>query len=212
MYVLQKLVCLLLIFSSGALCAHPQAVIGNVERVKAIPDELRGVTINDQRDIADFFDAKSAQHESAPDIRFSRHDGGNYVFQQWINGVSSDNEIHIYMREDLTIYRMDGFIDRRQYPPPVHKLNEAQAIEKVLLHIRNGGKRMFFENAPIVTQGYHHSMILYREAMPWRGVAIKVDHSRSRENGSVWDHEWYLVNPEGDVVPWLEGGDVHGAK
>lgn len=205
---MKKLICLLLIFSSGILHADPKSSLGNVERFKAIPDELHGVIINDHRDISAFFDAKSAQHESAPDIRFLRRDGGNYVFQQWINGVPSDNEVHVFMREDRTISRMAGKIDRRQYPEPIHKLSEAKAIQKVLLHIRKGGERMFSENVPVVEKGYHHSMILYRDARPWRAVAIEVDHPRSGDEPGVWDHEWYLVNPDGDVMPWIEGGTI----
>lgn len=206
---MKNLIGFLLIFFSGILHADQKSGFRDIERVKIIPEELRGVTINDHRDIANFFDAESARHESAPDIRFLRRDGGHYVFQQWINGVASDNKIYVFVSEDRTIYRIDGRIDRRQYPDSVHKLSEAKAIQKVLLHILNGGDRMFFENVPVVGQGNHHSMVLYREAMPWRAVAIEVDHPRSANEPDIWDHEWYLVNPDGDVLPWIDGGSVH---
>jgi len=199
----------LLILFSGILHADQKAGFRNVERVEAIPEELRGITVNDHRDIAKFFDAESARHESAPDLRFLRPDGGNYIFQQWINDVASDNKVYVFVSEDRTIYRMNGRIDRRQYPDPVHKLSEAEAIKKVLLHIINGGDRMFSKNMPVVREGNHHSMVLYREAVPWRAVAIEVNHPRSASEPDIWDQEWYLVNPNGDVLPWIDGGSVH---
>lgn len=196
---------LVLLFSDGII-ADPKS---SFTTERPLP-KLEGKMINDQRDIADAFDELRANHDSAPDFRFLHKRGNVYTFVQWINGIQSTNRIYVHVDgTDQTVTRVKGNVVSRPMPEPKHKFNGQNAINMTLKHIRKGGERPFGESHPVVRDGNHQAFLIYRGDEVWHGVGIEIDHPRMNEAPEVFGVEWYWIDPEGTVTPWLEGGEVH---
>ncbi len=192
-------------------------------RLRDVPEPLQGAIVTDEAPLIDYFQTLLGPAGDGPDIRFEgrqlRQGHGQpntYEFRQYIFGGRTRHTIIVEVSsETLAVTSIGGRylndIERHRNDQITHEYNtKRKAMRAVLKYISKGGQRTFavfdYSTPDVVKHGDHQVVYEYRGENAdnlWLGVGIEVDHPR-RDEGEEWVHEWYLIDPSGNIMPWVD--------
>lgn len=151
-----------------------------------------------------------------------------YLVQQFIDSIETTAYIRIRV-DDATarVTAIRGYLYNSKGLEKQHHMTNQTAVVQVVDHVQKlrNGKSATNDEGRLSTvtgvsmtahkiSGNHQSMPLYRnfgdvnELRAWWGVGIELEEPVKIPNGEVL-YDWYLVDPEGNVMPWIDGDTAY---
>jgi len=209
--------------AAGVSLMHVSKGTAYTTRMKGVPEELSSMVVYDEKSLAPLVKSLSPYYgfDGNQELRFVDKTTNEidtvYIVRQYIHGIETTADLHLRVdNKTARLIRVDGWLYGGVGIESRSRVSKTAAIELVVEQVEKPHVLMASRNgltsAPqkLKVKGVYEAVPLYRpfgeEQQPaiWWGIGVEVEPSE-KQSDSEQLYEWFYVDPEGAVSPWVEG-------